>query len=151
MMISSKGRYALRVMLDLADCPPGSFVSLNDIAYRQNISRKYLESIMNVLCKHALAESAVGKGGGYRLSRLPEEITAGQILRAAEGQLIPVSCLDESGKKCSGECACSTLPFWRGLEERINSYIDSYTLRDLVSMQGHRDSGDGPHCSCNHK
>ena len=129
MMISSKGRYALRVMLDLADCPPGSFVSLNDIAYRQNISRKYLESI----------------------SRPPEEITAGQILRAAEGQLIPVSCLDESGKKCSGECACSTLPFWRGLEERINSYLDSYTLRDLVSMQGHRDSGDGPHCSCNHK
>ena len=93
----------------------------------------------------------MGKGGGYRLSRPPEEITAGQILRAAEGQLIPVSCLDESGKKCSGECACSTLPFWRGLEERINSYIDSYTLRDLVSMQGHRDSGDGPHCSCNHK
>ena len=99
MMISSKGRYALRVMLDMAEQSGGGNIRLKDIAARQNISVKYLESIMTALCKSGLVESALGKDGGYRLRRAPEAYTAGEILRAAEGELAPVSCLTEDGKK----------------------------------------------------
>ena len=126
MMISSRGRYALRVMLDMAEQRGGGNIRLKDIAARQKISVKYLESIMTALCKSGLVESALGKDGGYRLRR------------AAEGELAPVSCLTEDGKKCGGECTCVTLPFWRGLEAHINAYIDSYTLRDLL------DAGQSP-------
>ena len=135
MMISSKGRYALRVMLDMAEQSGGGNIRLKDIAARQNISVKYLESIMTALCKSGLVESALGKDGGYRLRRAPEAYTAGEILRAAEGELAPVSCLTEDGKKCGGVCTCYTLPFWRGLEEHINAYIDGYTLRDLLDAK----------------
>ena len=100
MMISSKGRYALRVMLDMAEQGGDSFLPLKDIADRQNISRKYLESIMPDLAKHGLVESAMGKTGGYKLTRKPEDCKVGEILCAAEGELAPVSCLTKDGKKC---------------------------------------------------
>lgn len=132
MMISSKGRYALRVMLDLAERENGSYIRLKDIAERLDIPRKYLESIMTELSKNDLVESAIGKTGGYRLKREPKNYSAGDILRAAEGQLIPVSCLSKDGKKCDGSDSCYTLPFWIGLEKHINAYIDNYTLQDLL-------------------
>ena len=135
MMISSKGRYALRVMLDMAEQQSEGNIRLKDIAKRQNLSVKYLESIMTALCKCRLVESSLGKDGGYRLLRAPDDYTAGEILRAAEGELVPVACLSEGGKKCDGECACRTLPFWQGLEDHINAYIDSYTLRDLLDAK----------------
>ena len=142
MMISSKGRYALRVMLDMAEQGGDSFLPLKDIADRQNISRKYLESIMPDLAKHGLVESAMGKTGGYKLTRKPEDYKVGEILCAAEGELAPVSCLTKDGKKCEKVDSCYTLPFWIGFEEHINSYVNSYTLKDLL------ESGEKNHDTC---
>ena len=119
MMISSKGRYALRVMLDLAEQGSNKYISLKDIAERQDISRKYLESIMTELSKNELVESAIGKTGGYKLKRAPENYKVGEILYAAEGELTPVSCLAKDGKKCDRGDSCYTYPFWLGLEEHI--------------------------------
>lgn len=135
MMISSKGRYALRVMTDMGRHQEEDYLSLNDIAERLHLSRKYLESIMTVLCKSGLVKSTVGKSGGYKLVRPAEAYTAGEILRAVEEGMTPVSCLAEHGKKCSGscECDCDMIPFWQGLEASINTYLDSYTLRDLMN------------------
>ena len=116
MMISSKGRYALRVMLDMAQQHGTGFIPLNEIAKRQN----------------NLVESSAGKTGGYRLLKEPAAYTTGEILRAAEGDLAPVSCLTTDGKKCEGSCSCQTLPFWQGLEEHIEDYVDHYTLQDLL-------------------
>lgn len=146
-MISSKGRYALRVALDLAASPAGEYISLKDISERQNISRKYLEGIMTELTKRDIAESAIGKTGGYRLKRPPGELRVGEVLRAAEGELAPVACLSSESKKCGdGEvCVCHTLPFWKGLEERINEYIDSFTLADLL-----KSTSSGGCAGCGH-
>ncbi|MCR4601152.1 MAG: Rrf2 family transcriptional regulator [Clostridia bacterium] len=135
MMISTKGRYALRVMLDLAEHEDGSYIPLKDVALRQNISRKYLENIMSMMTKNNLVTSATGKEGGYRLNRDPGDYVVGDILRATEGDLAPVACLSESEKKCTTTALCYTLPFWQGLEEHINSYIDSYTLQDLMDSK----------------
>lgn len=143
MMISSKGRYALRVMLDMAEQHSDENIRLKDIADRQNISRKYLESIMTVLCKNNLVKSSIGKDGGYRLMRPPDKYTAGEILQAVEGELVPVACLAKDSKKCSGVCTCYTLPFWEGLEEQINSYVNSYTLKDLLGAKENT-----PDCHC---
>lgn len=143
MMISSKGRYALRVMLDMAEQHSDENIRLKDIADRQNISRKYLESIMTVLCKSNLVKSSIGKDGGYRLMRPPDKYTAGEILQAVEGELVPVACLAKDSKKCSGVCTCYTLPFWEGLEEQINSYVNSYTLKDLLEAKENT-----PDCHC---
>ena len=137
MIISSKGRYALRVMLELAQYGgDGAYIRLGDIAQRQGISRKYLESIMTALAKAGLVESALGKAGGYRLVRPAEDYPIGEILQAAEGELMPVSCLAMDGKPCDRSGSCITLPFWRGLEEHINAYVNSYTLRDLLEPRG---------------
>lgn len=132
MMISSRGRYALRVMLDLAQRSSGGYLSLRDIAERQEISRKYLESIMAELCRQGLVESAMGKAGGYRLSHPPEAISAGAVLRAAEGGLPLVACLSEECKKCESGGGCHTYFFWKGLEAEIDRYVNRYTLRDLL-------------------
>ncbi len=131
-MISSKGRYALRVMLDMAEQHGEGYIRLGDIAARQDISRKYLESIMTSLCKNDLVESALGKSGGYKLVRQPEEYKIGEILEAAEGELAPVSCLSKDGNKCESKGCCYTLAFWKGLEDHINAYVNSYTLKDLL-------------------
>ncbi len=132
MMVSTKGRYALRVMIDLAKNSTGGFISLKDMAERQEISRKYLESIMSVLSKHNLVESAMGKDGGYRLSRNPEEYKIGDILRVTEGDLSPVACMSKDEKKCEMTSLCNAFPFWQGLASKINEYIDSFTLQDFL-------------------
>ena len=136
MMISTRGRYALRVMLDLAEQEAGRYVPLKDIADRQEISRKYLESIMAVLSKNGLVDGVQGKGGGYRLNRLPEAYTLGEILRLTEGSLTPVGCqgLDRS---CERMGECPTFPVWAKLERIIEKYLDSVTLADLLKGPEH--------------
>ena len=140
MMISSKGRYALRVMLDMAEHAGDSYIRLKDVAERQNISRKYLENIMPELARCGLVESALGKAGGYKLMRQPADYKVGEILCAAEGELAPVACLAKDGKKCEHVDACYTLSFWRGLEEHINAYVNSYTLQDLLDSKAEEDN-----------
>ena len=132
MLVSTKGRYALRVMIELAQAESGSFLALPVIAKNQNISEKYLESIVAVLVKAGMVEGLRGKGGGYRLSRAPKEYTVGQIVRLTEGSLAPVSCLEGEENCCPRACKCETLPVWVRLEALINDYLDSVTLEDLL-------------------
>ena len=131
MKISTKGRYALRVMVDLATNDNGNFISLKDIATRQEISNKYLEQIIALLTKAGFLETARGNNGGYKLSKAPNEYIIGDILRATEGDLTPIFCL--SGENiCSKQKNCKTYSFWKGLDDTINNYINSKTLQDLV-------------------
>lgn len=131
MKISTKGRYALRVMIDLAlHCNDG-YVSLKDIANRQDISSKYLEQIIALLNKAGYLETARGYAGGYKLAKKPREYLVGDILRATEGDLAPISCLTQDGK-CDRRSFCKTYSFWEGLDNVINEYIDSKTLEDLI-------------------
>ena len=132
MIISSKGRYALRVMVDLAQHDTGEFIPLKEIATRQEISLKYLESIMNTLKKGRMLESASGKGGGYRLTRQPDEYRVIDILTVIEGNLAPVSCLELNGEKCDKTTKCTTCPFWKGLEAVIKDYLEKTTLQDIL-------------------
>lgn len=132
MMISTRGRYAIRVMIDLAEQPVHEYVPLKDVAERQNISRKYLESIMSILSKNHLVEGLHGKGGGYRLSHAPEEYRVGDILRLTENSLAPVSCLEGSVNPCERATECKTLPMWQKLFEMINEYFDGITIADLA-------------------
>ncbi|MGN0307827.1 MAG: RrF2 family transcriptional regulator [Lachnospiraceae bacterium] len=138
MMVSTRGRYALRVMIDLAEHGGSSFVPLKDIAERQNISRKYLESIMTALSKNGMVEGLHGKGGGYRLSRGAEDYRIGDILRLTENSLAPVPCLEEEANPCERAAECKTLPMWTRLYEMINEYLDGITIADLVGTS----SGD---------
>ena len=133
MKISTKGRYALRMMLDLAAHQGDGYVALKDIAQRQEISKKYLEQIVAPLSKAGLVESGRGSQGGYRLSRPAAQITAGDILRAVEGEIVPVPCLATSAESCPHRAQCETLGFWEGLNQVINQYIDSATLEKLSS------------------
>lgn len=132
MLISSKGRYALRVMLDLAENSQGQFIPLKDITERQNISKKYLESIMVMLSKNEFVEAMHGKGGGYRLSKPLNEYKVGDILRLTEGTLAPVMCLEENAKVCDRADRCKTLPLWAGLNKVISEYLDGITLEDIL-------------------
>ncbi len=131
MKISTKGRYALTVMLDLAMNNEGKFISLKDIATRQEISNKYLEQIIAMLNKAGYLETARGNNGGYRLSKKPNQYTVGDILRATEGKLTPIDCVTEEGK-CEKRKNCKTYSFWKGLDETINEYVNSKTLEDLM-------------------
>lgn len=133
MKISTKGRYALRLMTDLAVNDQSGYVSLKDVAQRQRISLKYLEQIAGMLGKAGLLQSGRGAQGGYRLAKAPENYTVGEILRLTEGNLAPVACLAEPENRCElcGECA--TLDFWTGLYAVVNDYIDRYTLADLAA------------------
>ena len=137
MMISAKSRYALRVMVDLAQHNSEEFIPVKEIAARQGISLKYLESIMTVLTKGRMLESASGKGGGYRLTRKPEEYTVGSILRLAEGPLSPVTCLDTCPNSCRRSADCRTLPMWRSFSKLVNRYFDEITLADLLQPTFH--------------
>ena len=132
MMISTRGRYALRVMIDLAEHTGSEYVPLKDVADRQNISRKYLESIMTVLSKNDMVEGQHGKGGGYRLIRQPEDYRGGDILRLTENSLAPVSCLEEGTNPCERAAECKTLPMWSRLFHMINDYFDGITIADLA-------------------
>lgn len=135
MMISSKGRYALRVMIDLAENSGGEYIPLKEISARQEISQKYTESIMALLSKNSLVDGQHGKGGGYRLSRPPESYKVGEILRVTEASLAPVSCLDCGAEKCSRADDCRTLPMWSRLDKMINDFFDGITLADLIKKE----------------
>ena len=134
MMISTKGRYALRVMVDIAENQRDGYIPLKEIAHRQDISEKYLESIMAALSRANLVESAVGKSGGYRLTRSPEDYPVGEILRAVEGNLSPIACQSEDGSGCGASCDCDARLFWQGLEDQINSYVDNHTLAQFMRV-----------------
>ena len=132
MKISTKGRYALRIMLDLAANAEDEPVSLRDVAERQQITLKYMESIMSILLQARLVISTRGKTGGYRLSRKPQEYDIYEILTAAEGDLAPVKCLAEEENTCPLSSNCITLPLWEGLNGAIKDYLRQYTLADLL-------------------
>lgn len=132
MLISTRGRYALRVMIDLAEHQGEGFIPLKAIAQRQGISEKYLESIMKLLVKAKLLNGLRGKGGGYQLTKAPEQYTAGSILRMTEESMAPVSCLDSGAEACPRAAECRTLPLWKGLDKVINDYLDNFTLADLM-------------------
>ena len=134
MLISSKGRYALRVMPDLAENSNGQLIPLKDIAVRQGISQKYLESIMTMLSKNGFVEAMHGKGGGYRLCKAPEEYIVGDLLRLTEGTLAPVMCLEENAKPCERAGECKTLPLWTGLNKAITDYLDHITIADILKQ-----------------
>lgn len=135
MKISTKGRYALRMLLDVASHQGSGFVSLKDVAERQGISKKYLEQIVPVLTRADVLRTTRGYQGGYRLARTPEHYTAGMILRLTEGGLAPVACLDHEPLECPRAAECATLPLWQGLNRVIGEYLDSVTLQDLLDSQ----------------
>ncbi len=132
MMISTRGRYALRVMIDLAENSDGTYMAMKEVAQRQDISLKYLERILPVLVDGVLVEGLRGKGGGYRLTREPEEYPIGEILRLTEGDLAPVACLEKGARPCDRAGSCRTLPLWKELNARVNDFLDSKTLADLI-------------------
>lgn len=132
MMISTRGRYALRVMIDLAEHNDGSLVAMREVAERQNISLKYLEKILPALVKGNLIEGVSGKGGGYRLNRTPQAYRVSEILRLTEGNLAPVACLDCGAAPCQRSAECRTLPMWVELNKTVNEFFDGYTIADLM-------------------
>lgn len=134
MMISTRGRYALRVMTDLAQHSDDGYIPLKSIAQRQNLSQKYLESIMTSLSKAGFVEGAHGKGGGYKLAGSPENCRVGDILRLTEGTLAPVACLADEGPCERADC-CPTLPMWTKLDRLINDFFDGITIKDLLCEQ----------------
>ena len=133
MKISTKGRYALRLMLDLALCENDKYIALKDIAERQGISVKYLEQIISVLGHAGYVKSVRGTGGGYMLTKEPKDYTVGMILRLTEGSLAPVSCLDAEPNTCPRADQCVTLTVWEKLYDAINNVVDNITLEDLAN------------------
>ena len=132
MLISTKGRYALRVLIDIAEHHTQERTPLKEIAERQNISQKYIEAIMTMLSKNGYVDASHGKGGGYKLNRKPEEYKVGDILRLTEGTLAPVACLEENAEECPRKDICRTLPLWTKLDDLVENYLDSVTLADLM-------------------
>ena len=132
MMVSTKGRYALRVMIDLAEHQAEGYIPLKEIAQRQGISEKYLENIIKLLVKAKLLTGVRGKGGGYRLTKAPEQYTVGSILRLTEESMAPVSCLEPGAAACPRAAECRTLSLWKGLDKVISDYLEKYTLADLM-------------------
>lgn len=135
MKISTKGRYALRLMLDLALNNTGECITIKSIAGRQGISEKYLEQIITVLSRVGFVKSTRGAQGGYRLAKDPKDYTVGMILRCIEGSLAPVSCLDDEVNECTRANTCATLTVWEQLNNAINNVVDNITLADLVERQ----------------
>ena len=134
-MISTRGRYALRVMIDLAEHRSGRYIPMKEVAARQEISLKYIERIMPLLTKAGLVDGQHGKGGGYMLRREPESYTAGEILRAAEGDLAPVACLGCGAQPCPRAAICRTLPMWERYYKLTNDFFDSVTLAELAGTE----------------
>lgn len=132
MLISTRGRYALRVMIDLAEHQWSGYIPLKEIAQRQGISEKYLESIIKLLVKARLLSGVRGKGGGYRLTQPPEQYSVNTILRLTEDSLAPVSCLEEGADPCARAAECRTLALWQGLDKVIRDYLTGVTLADLI-------------------
>ncbi|CCX87991.1 transcriptional regulator Rrf2 family [Clostridium sp. CAG:590] len=134
MKISTKGRYAIRVMIDLAQHNTGEYIPLMDIAKRQEISEKYLESIVVILSRNDFVQSLRGKGGGYRLIKEPSEYTVGSILRITEGSFAPVSCLEKQPNRCERASYCKTLHMWEGLQKVVEEYFEGITIQDLLEQ-----------------
>lgn len=135
MRVSTKGRYALRIMVDLAEHNSGGYIRLKDISERQGITIKYMEQIMPLLTKAGYVKSYRGNNGGYMLARRPEEYTAGEILRTMEGNLAPIPCLEDIPNRCERKEECSTLRFWEGLQKVVNEYVDGVTLEELMESR----------------
>ena len=134
MKVSTKGRYALRVMIEIGSYDPAEYVPLRALADSQEISEKYLESIVKELVKAGFLEGLRGKGGGYCLGREPEKIAVLDVLKLMEGSLVPVACLGEGAKPCSRASNCRTLPLWEGLDKVVREYLGHYTVQDLVQQ-----------------
>lgn len=132
MKISTKGRYALRMLIDLAEHNDDGFIALKDIAERQGISKKYLEQIVSILNSSDIMQTSRGFQGGYKLAQSPDKCTIGAILRLTEGSLAPVACLDRDPIQCERSAECVTLPIWQGLSKAINDYLDNITLQDVL-------------------
>lgn len=135
MRISTKGRYALRMLLDLAEHKNDGYIALKDIAARQNISKKYLEQIVPILNRTDILNANRGFQGGYKLAKEPKEYTVGEILRLTEGSLSPIPCLDQNPNQCQRSVECITLPVWQGLKDVIANYLDNITLQDILDKQ----------------
>ena len=135
MIVSTRGRYALRVMIDIAEHPNEPYIPLKSIAARQGISEKYLEQIIPILNKSGFLLASRGFQGGYRLAKTPDKYTVGDILRATEGSLSPVACLDNEPVLCQRADMCTTLSVWKGLKKVIDDYVDGITLQDLLDQQ----------------
>ncbi len=136
MMISTRGRYALRILIDFAEQQTDGYVTLKSVAERQEISEKYLESIAKDLVRAGFLEGVRGKGGGYRLAAPPEQIGVYDVLCHMEGTLAPVACMDQQVRPCSRMSRCRTLPLWKGLDDVVREYLSGYSIRDLM----HRES-----------
>ena len=135
MIVSTRGRYALRVMIDLAEHHSDDRIPLKDISSRQGISQKYMEAIMTLLSKNGFVDAIHGKGGGFKLNRSPEQYKVGEILRLTEGTLAPVACLQENAEECERASECRTLPMWAKLNSLVNDYLDSVTIADLMKKE----------------
>ena len=138
MKISTKGRYALRLMIDLAERSDGTPVSLKDVAKRQNISDKYLEQIISVLNRAGFVRSIRGAQGGYLLKKEPKDYTVGMILRLTEGSLAPVACIEDDEVICDRQDSCVTIMVWKKINEAISGVVDNITLQDLVDWQNEK-------------
>lgn len=132
MLVSTRGRYAIRVMIDLAEHMNGKYIPMKEIADRQDVSLKYMTKIMQALTKSGMLDGQHGKGGGYKLNRDPEEYRVGDILRLTEGTLAPVACIDETDCKCDRFFECRTRPMWNELDKLISEYLDGITIADLM-------------------
>lgn len=135
MLISTRGRYALRILIDMAEHRTKDYIRLSEIAVRQEISEKYLESIVKELVRNKIIIGLRGKGGGYKLACEPEKIVVGKILTIMEGSLAPVVCLEAGSGPCPKAAECRTVEFWRGLNDVIQRYTSSYTIADLVRVE----------------
>lgn len=133
MKISTKGRYGLRLMLDLASEYSGELVPLKEIAARQGLSDKYLEQIITPLNKSGLVKSVRGSRGGYKLAKQPERITVGEVLRVLEGSFSPVSCVDDNGESCERSANCPSFTLWKEIKESIEQIVDNRTLADIIN------------------
>jgi len=132
-MISTKGRYAIRFMIDLAEQPEGVPIPLDDVARRQEISKKYLEIVVKLLVGGKMVKGTSGKGGGYRLLRKPEEYTVGEILKTTEGTLATIACLDADAETCPRKKECKTLPMWKKYDSMVHDFFYNITIADLVN------------------
>jgi len=139
MMISTRGRYALRMMMDLAEHRDAGFVALKDIAERQDISKKYLEQIIPLMNRAGMLQTTRGFQGGYRLSRIPGHYTVGEILRVTEGPMVPVACMEQNPNVCPRCSECETLPVWKGLKRVVDEYLDGITLQDMLDQKAARE------------
>lgn len=135
MLISTRGRYALRVLIDLAEHRNGGYTAMKEVAARQEISLKYLERILPALAKNGMIEGITGKGGGYRLTKAPEDYRVGDILRLTEGDLAPVACMECGAEPCGRQADCRTRGLWHGLHDLLNNYFDNVTIADLMRKE----------------